>query len=76
MFLAGTEQFGHCYGGDLAVHDKNVQLRDGKISINASLLGPLEGYRFLVGYGKDFSAMLAKRDYLMIDGAQLQSVRK
>lgn len=76
MFLAGTEQFGQCYGGDLAVHDKNVQLRDGKISINASLLGPLEGYRFLVGYGKDFSAMLAKRDYLMIDGAQLQSVRK
>ncbi len=71
IFLAGTERFGHCYGGDIPVHDKNLQIHDGTLSINRSLLGPLEGYRFLIGFGDEFAAMLAKNDYLIIDGAEL-----
>ncbi len=71
IFLAGTERFGHCYGGDIPVHDENLQVHDGTLSINRSLLGPLEGYRFLIGFGDEFAAMLAKNDYLIIDGAEL-----
>ena len=32
---------------------------------------PLEGYRFLIGFGDDFAAMLARKDFLIIEGAEL-----
>ena len=39
-------------------------------------LGPLQGYRFLIGFGYDFAAMLAQKDYLIIEGAQLLNAQE
>lgn len=72
IFLIGTERFGYCYGGDIPTYDAQLQVHGGKISIPSHLLGSLEGHFFLVGFGKNFAAMLAKNDFLLIDGNVLR----
>lgn len=45
---------------------------NGKVVIKKSDIGPLEGYRFLIGFGDDFAAMpWPRKDFLIIEGAEL-----
>lgn len=76
LFMYGTEKYGLCYGGDAHAWAAEGRSSDGQIKILESDLGPLEGYRFLIGFGDDFAAMLAKKDYLIIEGAQLLNAQE
>lgn len=76
LFMYGTEKYGLCYGGDAHAWAAEGRSSDGQIKILESDLGPLQGYRFLIGFGDDFAAMLAKKDYLIIEGAQLLNAQE
>lgn len=76
LFMYGSWKYGFCRGGDTPAWSPDENPANGKVVIKKSDLGPLEGYRFLIGFGDDFAAMLAKKDYLIIEGAQLLNAQE
>lgn len=71
LFMYGSWQYGFCRGGDTPAWSPDEAPANGKVVIKKSDIGPLEGYRFLIGFGDDFAAMLARKDFLIIEGAEL-----
>lgn len=72
MFLFGTPHLGQCYGGDWPAPIRLMRIADGKLYLSRTELGPLAGYTFMLGYGENFGAMLARRSFIQFNGDDLE----
>lgn len=72
MFLFGTHRFGQCQGGDRPDPVRWARIANGKLHVNRAELGHLDGHTFLLGYGENFGAMLARRSFIQFNGDDLE----
>lgn len=72
MFLIGAPHIGQCYGGDGPDPIRWVRIADGRLYLSRTELGALAGYTFMLGYGENFGAMLARRSFIQFNGDDLE----
>ena len=71
LFLYGTPEYGRCFGGDFPRPFRAVRSDEPTLLLDRHALGPMTGHRFLIGHGERFAAMLARGDYVIVDGTEL-----